>query len=142
MSGRKFSLSHFCRPRASAYEPPENSIIDESLAKKAFGRTDRLIIEACKSDPKLNGKFLIAFAEEASCCDDFDEFMLYKRICEDDIKIGSFSRVEFQNDEKEIIYYPQQRDIVMVQKMLALLENTFRDEFHRRAKTKQTIRNK
>lgn len=140
MSKRRFSFTHFCRPRASTYEPPEEAPLDDAIIKKAFTRAENLVLGACKEDPRLNAAFLIAFTEDVSCCDNFGDFMQYKRSVENDIESGSFNRIEIDTEKKLTVYFPQHRDIVVVQKMLDLLENTFREELRKRASKNESIK--
>ncbi len=128
----KESFTHHCRPRFENYEPPEDAVLDKALIKKAFKRVDSLLLSEIKANQELNGDFLIAFAIDISCCDTYGNFKRCKDNYLEDIKAGKMGRVEFEGDKEKKVFYTWHQDLALVRKIIALLENTYRQEFFKR----------
>ena len=128
-------FKRFCRPRTIEFEPPEDANIDDKIARRIFSRVDQMLLHECTKNPKLNGIFLIALAEDISTCDTFSDIVRYKSSFVKDTDAGK-RRIQISNQETDTIFYFGENDIKIAKRLFDLIENSARHEFQTRAKSR------
>jgi len=62
-----------------------------------------MLLHECTKNPKLNGIFLIALAEDISTCDTFSDIVRYKSSFVKDTDAGK-RRIQISNQETDTIF--------------------------------------